>query len=324
MDIYDGHCHIASHDLIPRHFTRDVAANMHRALSAAGSAPAPERLTDGLTAQQRDHLADGLVAEMDAAGVRRAVLLAPDFSLRMPGAPGPRETAARHHEVRRRHPGRFWFFTGVDPRHGEQGLTDFEQNVSQYGAEGVKLYPPCGYSPSDPALHPYYEICAARGMPVFVHTGPTAGSLDFTYADPIEVDRAARDFPAVDFVLGHGGITHVETAVALASHRRNVYLDIGGFAGAPLAGGWPAHLNRLFRSGVNHKVLFGTDWPLNRMSGGMNRLLEEIVDGPTVFDGVRRAERALIMGGNLLRILARVPDGSGGSGGSAPAAGGAT
>ncbi|MEI5100732.1 amidohydrolase family protein [Streptomyces sp. PmtG] len=156
-----------------------------------------------------------------------------------------------------RHPGRFWVYIGVDPRRGPEGVSAFERMVDAYGLDGVKLYPPCGYSPSDPGMYPYYEICAARSLPVFVHTGPTARSLDYEPAHPMNVDRAARDFPAVDFVLGHGGLTHVETCAYLAAYRPNVYLDTGGFASAPSLSAWPEHLNRLFRLGVNHKIVFG-------------------------------------------------------------------
>ena len=66
---------------------------------------------------------------------------------------------------------------------------------------------------------------------------------------------------------------------------------------------WPQALNRLFRIGINHKIVFGTDWPLNRMSGGLTRLVRQVVDGGEVFAGVRPAEQALILGENLMRVL---------------------
>ncbi|MFC4502412.1 MULTISPECIES: amidohydrolase family protein [Streptomyces] len=302
--LYDGHCHVASTRFIPGRFVEDVAGNVHQALAAHGPAPSAGRIAQGYAGRHQDHLADGLVAEMDAAGVRRAVLLVPDFALRLPGSPPPQETARLHHGIRLRHPGRFWVYIGVDPRRGPEGVRDFEEQVERYGLDGVKLYPPCGYSPSDPGLYPYYEICAARSLPVFVHTGPTAASLDYESAHPLLIDRAARDFPTVPFVLGHAGLTHVETAGYLAAYRPNVYLDIGGFASTPTLRDWPDHLNRLFRLGLNHKIIFGTDWPLGRMAGGLKRLVDEVVHGPAVFAGVPRTERDLVLGGNLLRVLA--------------------
>jgi predicted TIM-barrel fold metal-dependent hydrolase len=302
--VHDGHAHVASADFIPRAFFADVAANMCRRLQAETGSADPDRVLDALIAQHQDHHADRFVAEMDAAGVARAVLLIPDFGLRMDGTPPMSEMVRRHHEIRLRHPGRFWVYAGVDPRRGPAGVEDFVDTLDRYGCDGIKLYPPCGYSPSDDGMFPYYDICRERGLPVFVHTGPTAGSLAFEPAHPLGIDRAAREFPTVAFVLGHGGVTHVDVCAYLAAYRPNVYIDIGGFAGAAFPGGWPAHLNRLFRLGLNHKIIFGTDAPLNRMSGGLKRLVAEVVHGPVVFDGVRRRERDMILSGNLLRVLA--------------------
>jgi predicted TIM-barrel fold metal-dependent hydrolase len=303
--IYDGHCHVASTDFIPERFIEDVVANVSRRLAAEGVATRPERLMEMYLAQHQDHQADRLIQDMDDSGVARAVLMVPDFGLRMDCPLTMPEMARLHHEIRTRHPGRFWVYIGVDPRRGEQGVAELESMLDAYAFEGIKLYPPCGYSPSDRGLYPYYEVCAARGLVVFTHTGPTAASLDFEPAHPLLIDQAARDFPSVPFVLGHGGVTHTDVGAYLAAHRPNVYLDLGGFAGAALPGGWPAHLNRLFRLGLNHKILFGTDWPLNRLSGGMKRLVDEVVNGEVAFAGVRRRERALILGKNLSRLLPR-------------------
>lgn len=300
--ILDGHCHVASTDFVPEQFLAGVVGNMYRKLSAEGASPSPARLMDSLVAQNQDHQADALVAEMDAAGVDRSVLLVPDFTLRLDCKLTLAEMALRHHQIRQRHPGRFWVYIGVDPRRGDAGVTEFEGFLDNYGFEGIKLYPPCGYSPSDRGLFPYYEICAARSLPVFVHTGPTAGCLDFEPAHPLHIDGAARDFPSVVFVLGHGGVTHVDVSAYLAAYRPNVYVDIGGFAGGALPGGWKTHLNRLFRLGINHKIIFGTDWPLNR-AGGLKRLVDGVARDVDTLAGVRRRERELILGGNLLGVL---------------------
>lgn len=303
MRVYDGHCHVASTDFIPLRFVEDVVANVQRRLRAMGRDIPKARLVDDYLATYQDHDADQLVHEMDEAGVERAVLLVPDFTLRTPCPLTLEEMAERHHAIRLRHPDRFWVYIGLDPRRGKEGVELLDRMVGDYGFDGVKLYPPCGYSPSDPALFAYYEVCAAHGLPVFVHTGPTAASFDYEPAHPLQIDGAARAFPSVSFVLGHGGVAHVDVAGYLAAYRRNVYLDIGGFAGTARLGDWPEHLNRLFRLGLNHKIIFGTDWPVNRMSGGLRRLVEGVVDGGVAFAGVRPREQALILRDNLLRVL---------------------
>jgi uncharacterized protein len=148
--------------------------------------------------------------------------VAADYSHAARCALAPPELAALHHRVSLRHPGRFSVFWGVDPRSGQDGLDLFEKWVRQYGFAGLKLYLLCGYSPGDPRLYPYFERCAAWGPQVLSHTGPGWGPLDFFYGQPLLLDAAARDFPAVNFILGHGCDPHTCEAAHLCAHRPNV------------------------------------------------------------------------------------------------------
>ncbi|MEV0328782.1 amidohydrolase family protein [Micromonospora echinospora] len=299
--IVDGHVVLASDRVIPREYLEEQAANVHHRLAAHGRDVDRAAITERLLAIHSDHDGDRLVAELDAAGVAGAFLVAADFSHVSPRATPPDELARLHDRVCRRHPGRFRVFWGVDPRAGAAGPEEFERTVTEYGFAGLKLYPPAGYSPSDRRLYPYYEICAARGLPVLTHTGPGWAPLDFTYGPPLLVDQAARDFPQVNFVLGHGGVTHVEEASYLCAHRPNVHLDISQFPSMLSADGWVAHLNRLFRSGINHKIVFGTCWPSYRMSTTLPAVLAAFTsDG--VFSGVRPSHQRMIMGETLVRL----------------------
>ncbi|MFD7503700.1 amidohydrolase family protein [Streptomyces sp. NPDC059850] len=303
--IIDAQVNLASELAVPRAFIEYQAANAYHRLSAYGHAVTLGRITDQVASLYQDPEADQLVAEMDTAGVDQAFLIAPDFSYAATCALSPPELAELHHRVVRRHPGRFVVFWGVDPRAGQDGLDLFERCVTEYGFAGMKLYPPCGYSPSDRRLYPYFEVCAHHGLPVLSHTGPGWGPLDFTWAEPLLLDTAARDFPGVDFILGHGGVTHVDEAAYLCAHRPNVYLDISQFHSVLSADGWQNHLNRLFRSGISHKILFGTCWPSYRQSRSLASLVKEFDRQGGVFDGVKRSEQRLIMSGNSLRLLNR-------------------
>ncbi|NBE79818.1 amidohydrolase family protein [Micromonospora rubida] len=300
--IVDSHVVLASDRVIPREYLEEQATNMHHRLRAHGRDVGLGPVTDRLLALHSDHDGDRLVAEMDSAGVSLAFLVAADFSHVSPRALPPAELARLHAAVCRRHPGRFRVFWGVDPRAGPDGPALFERHVTDHGFAGMKLYPPAGYSPSDRRLYPYYEICAARGLPVLTHTGPGWAPLDFTLGPPLLVDQAARDFPGVDFVLGHGGVTHVEEASYLCAHRPNVYLDVSQFPAMLAAEGWAEHLNRLFRSGISHKILFGTCWPSFRMSTSLPAVLSAFTPD-AVFAGVRPSVQKMIMATTALRLV---------------------
>ncbi|MET8042626.1 amidohydrolase family protein [Micromonospora sp. NPDC005215] len=307
--IIDSHVTLASDLVIPREFLLAQAANAHHRLAAHGADVSATAIADRLLAMHQDHDGDLLVAEMDAANVDYAFLVAADFSHVSTQALPPVQLAQLHQRITQRHPGRFGYFWGVDPRAGSGGPEAFEHGIHEYGAAGMKIYPLAGYSPSDRRLYPYYEVCAEYGLPVLTHTGPGWAPLDFTYGPPLLVDDAARDFPSVDFILGHGGVTHVEEASYLCAHRPNVHLDISQFPSMLSAQGWATPLNLLFHSGINHKILFGTCWPSFRMSTSLAEVLKAFTTGE-VFEGVKLADRRMIMSGNIRRLTgdsARTP-----------------
>src|SRR5437660_1700100 len=104
-------------------------------------------------------------------------------------------------------------------------------------------------------VYPFYELCRAHRVPVLVHIGPTAPALSFATSHPMMLDQPCRDFPDVNFILGHGGAHYVDECALLAAFRPNVYLDISGFQRVGgLARGFN-HLSSLFDRSINHKLL---------------------------------------------------------------------
>jgi uncharacterized protein len=301
--VIDAHVNVASTFTIPPEFVDLQAANAYARLEAMGQTVPKQRVADRVHAIYQDDHADRLVSEMDAAGIEKAVLLAPDFTHVAKCRLNPAELAAHHDEIRRRHPGRFEVLMGVDPRNGDDGIALFEKCVTEYGFRGVKLYPLCGYEASDRRLYPYYEICAAHRLPVLCHTGPGWQPLDFTFGQPLLLDTAAKDFPNVDFILAHGGVTHVEEATYMCAFRPNVYLDVSGFVAALHPEGWNQHLNEVFRRGVVHKIVFGTSWPAFKMSTSLKSIMDEVVGGTVVFNGIKGKDRRLILNENIRRLL---------------------
>lgn len=299
----DGHAHVASTHFIPKDFLLGVARNMLAKVAQRARVANETEVMRHLEAQHQDHHADQLVAEMDRAGIARTVLLLPDFTMTLPCELDIAEMAARHHAIRRRHPGRFHVFQGVDPRRGAEGVRFFEHTVCEYRFEGLKLYPPCGYSPSDPCLFPFYEICAAYRLPVLFHSGPTSPVLSFGFSQPNLVDEAALRFPGVNFIIAHGGVNNVEEAAMLCAYRPNVYLDISGFTTSLHPQGWQGQLRDLFRMKINHKIIFGTDWPLARSTGTLQQAIDLLLatDGP--LQGVPAHEINSIMGGCMNHLL---------------------
>jgi uncharacterized protein len=209
-----------------------------------------------------------------------------------------------------RHPGKFEVFGGVDPRWGKDALALFERSLAEFGFRGLKLYPPCGYSPSDPALFPYYELCAHYRIPVLLHIGPTSPVLDFSFSSPFLLDEAARLFKNVNFILAHGAINFVEECIMMCRYRPNVYLDISGFQSTLGYDRAATAVKKVTSVGITQKVLFGTDFPVFRLQGTQKDFVEAITgdDGPLA--ELNDREKSLVLSRNincLLETAAGVP-----------------
>ncbi|QYF92629.1 amidohydrolase family protein [Massilia sp. PAMC28688] len=306
MRLIDGHTHVASTHFIPTEFMDGIVDNMMEQMHLSPVPVARERAMARLLAGYQDHDADIQVREMDKLGIEKSVLLLPDFTYALKGnAYTVDEMFARHWHILQRHPGRFEVFAGVDPRWGRDGLSTFQRGVEQYGFRGLKLYPPCGYQADDPALTPFYEYCQEHHLPVLLHTGPTSPVLAFGPAVPMHVDGPARRYTNISFILAHGAVNYQEECVNLCRYRPNVYLDLSGAQWSAANLLHLADFLKLFSNGINHKIIFGTDWPINKyhLNSTMIDLLRSEDQGRT---RVPAREAQLILAGNIERILAKV------------------
>lgn len=304
LKIVDAHCHIASEEHNPMSFVEASVANMVVALSAQGVPVTAKKLTAMFMSKMQDPLCDALIAEMDECGISKTVLLIPDFTYALKDCKLTiEESYHRHREVLKRHPGRFEVFGGVDPRWGRDALALFERSLVDFGFRGLKLYPPCGYSPSDRSLFPYYELCAYHHVPVLLHIGPTSPVLDFNFAAPFLVDEAARLFPAVNFILAHGAVSFVEECIMMCRFRPNVYLDISGFQ--TTLGYDPAAtaVKKVVSVGINHKVMFGTDFPVFRLQGTQKDFVEAVTAETGPLADLNDKEKSLVLHQNIARLL---------------------
>ena len=304
MGIIDGHVHVPSTRFLPKSLIEASVKNMTVVLEANGLPNKESAILESYLAQLQDHQCDQFIADMDSAGVDQAVLLLPDFTFALKDSEiDIAEMIRQHAEILKRHPGRFFYMCGVDPGWGAEGLAIFERAVRDQSCSGLKLYPPCGYGPSDKRLYPYYEICRAYGLPVLLHTGPTAPLLTFNYSDPNLIDDAARQFPDVSFILAHGGVNNVEASCLLGAYRPNVYLDFSGYAASIDSEGSDGSLRHLFARKLNHKLIFGTDWPIFKLRGPYKDLVATVTGDDGASDELSERESKLVLGGNVGRLV---------------------
>ncbi|GAA2673283.1 amidohydrolase family protein [Nonomuraea recticatena] len=216
-----------------------------------------------------DPTADGLVSLMDrlgidAMGISHLLGVGPD-------AEGGNRLAF---EAAERHPGRFGVWQVYNPHHRNRLVTE--------GVWGVKIHPDVHQCPlDDPRYDPVWEL----GLPVLAH-----GQTDSPWSDPARFAVVAARHPDVPLLMGHTGLWPYgfASAARLAADHPNLYLET---CGSKMTGRWIARLAEL--AGAD-RVLFGSDSCFLDLRVGYGRIaLAPLVE----------ADRALIQGGNLARIL---------------------
>ena len=158
-------------------------------------------------------------------------------------------------------------FGSVDPLAGDAAVRRARHLVETYGVRGFKFHPSLqAFRPDDPAYAPLWATLEELGVVALFHTGQTgigAGlpggrGIKLRYSDPMLIDDVAADFPGLRIVLAHPGVPWVDSSMAIATHKANVFIDLSGWAPKYL----PPQLVRQAGTILRHKVLFGSDYPV--------------------------------------------------------------
>ncbi len=279
--IIDVHSHLAWHKIFPSRFMQEVADSIN-AESEEQRAVIHHIIRAGLS----DAAGNKFIRKMDEAGIDKAVLLIADFGIAL-GEPDIRleDMFLLHKEVRDMHPERFMVFGGVDPARGITGVELFEKSITEYGFNGLKLYPPCGFELDDQRLYPLYEICNSLSLPVLTHTGPSLSSLRTEKRYPETILAVSEKFKKINFILAHAGARDCETTLEVVAKRNNVFFDISTYQRFMTQDELRFWMNK-FCNKCPDRILFGTDWPMFLLSATQKQLVQNIkmLDGLTSGD----------------------------------------
>ncbi|GAA0378344.1 4-hydroxyphenyl-beta-ketoacyl-CoA hydrolase [Acrocarpospora corrugata] len=190
-------------------------------------------------------------------------------------------------------------FASVDPWKGRAGVREARRLVAEYGVRGFKFHPSVqGMAPDDRAAYPLYEAIEEMGVPALFHTGqtgigaglPGGGGIRLKYSNPMLVDDVAVDFPELRIILAHPSFPWQDEALAVATHKPYVYIDLSGWSPKY----FPPQLIRYANTLLKDRVLFGSDYPMITP----DRWLAE-------FDAldIKPEVRPKIVKGNAVRLL---------------------
>ena len=119
---------------------------------------------------------------------------------------------------------------------------------------------------------------------------PGGRGIKLRYSDPMLLDDVAADFPGLTVILAHPSVPWQDSAISMATHKANVYIDLSGW----LPKYFPPQLVRAINGLLKQKVLFGTDYPLISPERWIDSF-EQLEIKPEV--------RPLVMKANAIEVL---------------------
>jgi uncharacterized protein len=261
------------------------------------------RIAESIANEHFESLADALLARMDAHGVERAVIMRGAF---------PARNAALADLVKA-HPDRFVAFaawdlempTGSPPHESLTALDTLRDGLSTLGLRGVGevelgRFLPLPAEQAYVGYVPTLELCRAYKVPILFHTGYDAGPVPIPYRNPIYFEPLAAEYPDVPIILAHMGkhdTWFFEGALMLARKRDNVYLSTSNTRREFVA--------RAVEEIGAERLIWGSDWSMQHGILGLRQGFDVHAINLAVVRqaGLSQDDQALILGGNLARLL---------------------
>ena len=159
--------------------------------------------------------------------------------------------------------------------------------IAAAGLVGLKLHPSMhGYHVADHGLlDPVLNACREQGLIVLFN------ALDDAFCAPLAIEEIVKGFPEVPVLIAHmGAVWNVPEAIIVAERNPNVYLETS----ATLL----SDVRRAYARVGPEKIVLGSEWP------GSDFDLERMKIAKAIPDD---ADRALVEGGNMARLLGLVP-----------------
>jgi len=215
---------------------------------------------------------DATVAEMDRHGIEKVCVFS--FTVVFGDERLGNDVVA---EAVRRYPDRFVGFTGLSPHRGRDEMLRELARCARLGLRGVKLIPWYqGYPTEGPLIDVPCQWAHERKQIILNHD----------WGLPEQIERLTAQYPNACYINGHSFNNYPE----IVKRRRNLYI-----CSCPLWYG-PRSCEELVQKIGADKLLFGSDLQDLPIAWGL---------GPILFARLSEREKALILGGNLKRILSQ-------------------
>ena len=193
-----------------------------------------------------------MLEEMDARGVRRAVL--------MTNIANPSARAMQFIEAE---PDRFSLGLGghnlLRPMAMLRALESFvASNPVAYVALGPSFWGDGRYPPTESVYFPLYTKCCELDLPLCMNTGLPGPPIPGEVQNPIHLDRVCYHFPELKLCMIHGADPWWDTAIRLMIKYGNLHLMTSAWSPRRL----PESLLHFMRTRGKDRVIFASDSPV--------------------------------------------------------------
>jgi predicted TIM-barrel fold metal-dependent hydrolase len=163
-------------------------------------------------------------------------------------------------------------FAATEPMLFKEKLADEIEECLAQGARGLKVHPRNGgHLPDHPFMHPVYELCQDREIPILTDTGGDATQPSRPLTEPAHWIPVLRKFPRLRLIMAHFCGEYWEQRVQLAeefSRESLVFDTAGGLVDETHLAANHRQLSSgqavsIFRKVGIDRILFGSDAPFN-------------------------------------------------------------
>jgi predicted TIM-barrel fold metal-dependent hydrolase len=189
-----------------------------------------------------------LIADMDAAGVEKAVVTL--------DAGSPSKHALR---FAAKYPGRLFYSVSARPTGRMQEVWDVEALVRSEPVVMARVVPfTTDLPPSHPHYFPLYVKCIELDLPISINTGLPGPPVPGECQNPLHLDRVCFQLPELKICMAHGADPWWNVAIRLMIKYRNLHLMTSAYAPRYL----PPELIHFMNTRGQDKILFATDHPV--------------------------------------------------------------
>lgn len=215
------------------------------------------------------------------------------------------------------YPDQVLFCGGVDPSYHRSAVRDeMERQVKEMNARSFKFYNAhvdgkTWRCDDESVAYPMYEQAKRLGIRVLqFHKGIPFGNQNMEDLRPNDLQKAARDFPDLTFVIHHLALPYFDECVSIGARFPNVYLALSGITSLYFIRpkSFLMQLGQLLAEVGADKLLWGSEaalmgCPQPYLEAFWNLQIPEDLQEDYGFPQITEEEKRKILGFNFARLM---------------------